>query len=302
MAKTYGVPFPERHLMSVLSELLGIEHFTTSRGSTVRRDFLEAVARRLGVSGPDTLATKDDVLAAAVEAATKLDMDPDLFSPGMTVTDKALQRIIDGVVENWTLGPGGDDNADGAPKFDMDQIGLSVFPVPDPGAPPEQPALPTGQDALDMPIEALEDLIDPAHELGPVDRRLVAVAYREGQDNFRKAVLQAYRQGLYEACCITGHGPPQVLQAAHIVGHAEGGLAVVSNGLCLRSDLHALLDRRLIAVHETTLEVLTHPVLAPTPYAELAGHKIHVPNAVADRPAAAALKHRRLTAGLGDGL
>jgi hypothetical protein len=284
--------------MSVLSELIGIEHFTTSNGSTVRRDFLEAVARRLGVQAPDQLKTKDHVLAACVEAATRLPMDPDLFSPGMTVTDKALQRIIDGVVENWTLGPGGDlDEGSGPAPVDP-----AVVLDPDLDAPPDQPSLPTGQDALDLPIEALEDLIDPAHELGPVDRRLVAIAYREGQDSFRKAVLHAYRQGLYEACCITGYGPPQVLQAAHIVGHAEGGLAVVSNGLCLRSDLHALLDRRLIAVHEATLEVLTHPVLAPTPYAGLAGQQIHVPNAVADRPAPAALRHRRLAAGLGDDL
>ncbi|WP_155378796.1 hypothetical protein [Cellulomonas sp. JZ18] len=50
MAKEYGVEYPERALMAVLSDLLGIPHFTTSRGSTVRSDFLKAVLVALGES------------------------------------------------------------------------------------------------------------------------------------------------------------------------------------------------------------------------------------------------------------
>jgi len=34
--------------MATISDLLGIPHFTTARGSTVRRDFLEAVGVALG--------------------------------------------------------------------------------------------------------------------------------------------------------------------------------------------------------------------------------------------------------------
>lgn len=279
MAKVYGIEYPERPLMAVLSDLLGIAHFTTSNGSTVRRDFLEAVAARLDVPAPDTIATKDAVLAACVEAATRLPMDSTLFSPGGTVTDRALQVIIDGVLENWQLGP---DGALTATTKDR----------------PPEPVLPTGQAALDTPLPVLEDLLDPDRLAGPVDRRLMAVAYREDQDAFRKAVLNAYRRGGYESCCVTGHGPSQVLQAAHIIGHAEGGVSMVSNGLCLRADMHTLMDRKLMAIHETTLEVLVHPVLGPTPYAELAGKKIHVPAPVADRPAPAALLHRRQAAGL----
>lgn len=287
MARVYGVEYPERPLMAVLSDLLGIDHYTTSRGSTVPGSFIRAVAHRLGVPDADGL-TKDAALQAAIEAATLQPMDPSLFSRGSTITDLALQRIIDGVLANWQLGPA-------AP-------GPAPAPFTDPDGPPASDGLPKGQDALDMQIDLLEDLLDPDGDLGPVDRRLVAVAYREDQDSFRRAVLLAYRQSGVEACCITGHGPPQVLQAAHIVGHADGGPAVVSNGLCLRSDLHALLDRRLIAVHETTLEVLVHPVLEPTPYADLAGREIHIPMLVNHRPSAAALRHRRLAAGLGDDL
>lgn len=92
-----GVEFPERELMAVLSDLLAIPHFTTSRGGTVRKDFLQAVAGELGVENPGSLR-KDPLLAACVEAATGAPMPEHLFSPGATVTNEALQAIIDGVV------------------------------------------------------------------------------------------------------------------------------------------------------------------------------------------------------------
>lgn len=51
--------------MAVLSDLLGIRHFTTSNGSTVRSDFLRAVAVRLGVPEPERLK-KDPLLDGEV--------------------------------------------------------------------------------------------------------------------------------------------------------------------------------------------------------------------------------------------
>lgn len=89
--------------MSVLSDLLAIPHFTTARGSTVRKDFLDAVAGALGVDPVGLL--KDQVLAAAVEAATRRPMPDDLYSPGGTVTNQALQAIVDGVIQQGR--PGG---------------------------------------------------------------------------------------------------------------------------------------------------------------------------------------------------
>jgi len=107
MSKNYGVEFPERPLMATLSDLLGIPHFTTSRGSTVRRDFLVAVCVALGV-GESLIqsADKDGVLRLAVEAATGKRMPDSLLSPGATVTNEALQTIISGVtsrIERETL-------------------------------------------------------------------------------------------------------------------------------------------------------------------------------------------------------
>lgn len=282
MARVYGVGYPERELMKVLSDLLGIPHFTTARGSTVRSDFLHAVASRLGIENPDGYAKDPLILEIASAAYHGNPPDFPWLSPGGTVKNETLAKWIDGVVQNHKLGP-------------ADAPG----PTPaQPGGPPN-PNLPTGETALELPLKILEDMLDPDRSLDPDDRRLLAVAYREGQDTFRTSVLEAYKQGGAEACCVTGHGPVQALEAAHIVSHAAGGVMTVDNGLCLRVDVHRLFDRRLMAVHETTLEVLAHPVLMVVPaYGDLVGKKIHTPAAAADKPAPAALKHRRLAAGL----
>lgn len=109
MPKTTGVEYPERPLMATLSDLLGIQHFTTSNGGTVRRDFLEAVCAALGVDRSRIQAAdKDGVLRLAVESATGRPMPNSLFSRGATVTNDALQAIIDGVVDSIGQGRAGD--------------------------------------------------------------------------------------------------------------------------------------------------------------------------------------------------
>ena len=260
VAKEYGVEYPERPLMSVISDLLGIPHFTTSRGSTVRSDFLRAVAGALGIpaSRAEELL-KDELLAAVVEAATREPMDPTLFSPGGTVTDRALQRIIDGLILHGTPGR------------------LPAV-VPDDDEP-----------------EALElNDFDPAGLQDERDRRLVEAAVREGQDRFRSALMDAYGS----ACAITGYNAVETLQAAHIYPYRGPATNRVSNGLLLRADIHVLFDRGAIAVHETSMEVLIKPHLEVTQYASLAGEKLRRPHKLADRPSAAALRSHREWAGL----
>ena len=246
--------------MSVISDLLGIPHFTTSRGSTVRSDFLRAVAGALGIpaSRAEELL-KDELLAAVVEAATREPMDPTLFSPGGTVTDRALQRIIDGLILHGTPGR------------------LPAV-VPDDDEP-----------------EALElNDFDPAGLQDERDRRLVEAAVREGQDRFRSALMDAYGS----ACAITGYNAVETLQAAHIYPYRGPATNRVSNGLLLRADIHVLFDRGAIAVHETSMEVLIKPHLEVTQYASLAGEKLRRPHKLADRPSAAALRSHREWAGL----
>lgn len=258
MARRYGVEYPERALMSVISDLLGIRHFTTSNGSTVRKDFLVAVGEALGVPGAAAM-NKDPLLAAVVEAATGVSMDPSLFSSGTTVTDAALQRIIDGLIAR----------------------GVPGRLPPDPGPPPPSAA-------------EVEDMFDPSLLTDERDRRLVLIARREGRDVFRSTVLEAYGS----RCAVTGFDAVDALEAAHIYPYRGPATNSVSNGLCLRADIHRLFDRGAISVHETTLAVLVKPHLLVTRYADLEDLVLTVPKEGRLRPSVAALRSHREWAGL----
>jgi hypothetical protein len=261
MARQYGREYPERPLMSVISDLLGIDHFTTSRGSTVRRDFLDAVAYRLGVA-PDRIRStnKDGVLQLAVEAATRAPMDPGLLSEGETVTNEALRAILDGLLLNG---------------------------VPGRVAPRE----PVEQEA-----EPGDDEFDPSGLEDARDRRLVEVAAREGQDRFREQVMDAYEG----KCAITRFDAVQALEAAHIYPYRGPGTNKVSNGLLLRADLHRLFDRGALAIDEGTFRVLLRPHLLPTKYGSLVSDQVTLwrPKPLRLRPSTAALRSHREWAGL----
>lgn len=85
---------------------------------------------------------------------------------------------------------------------------------------------------------------------------------RRGQPKFRANLLRAYEG----RCCISGHGPEEVLEAVHILPHAKSGLNELDNGLLLRSDLHVLFDEVLLEIHPETLVVTIDSTLEGTPY------------------------------------
>lgn len=67
---------------------------------------------------------------------------------------------------------------------------------------------------------------------------LQAIKTRRGQPEFRKSLIAAY-QG---QCCVTGCAVESVLEAAHIIPHAQESDYKVTNGLLLRADIHTLYD------------------------------------------------------------
>jgi putative restriction endonuclease len=67
---------------------------------------------------------------------------------------------------------------------------------------------------------------------------------RLGQGSFRVLVTDAYER----RCAVTRERTLPVLEAAHIVPYARGGMHDVENGLLLRSDLHTLFDRGYVTV------------------------------------------------------
>jgi len=252
--------------MGTLSDLLAIPHFTTSRGSTVRRDFLTAVGEALGLSTVTltNLATKDDVLAAVIEAATQQPMNTALFSIGGTVTNEALQAIIDGITAHGV-----------------------------PGRPP-LPSHPEVVDDIDDLYAELD--FDPEDLKDERDRKLLEIAVREGQDRFRTALMEAYDG----RCAVTGYSAAETLQAAHIFPYRGPATNRVSNGLLLRADIHGLFDRGALAIHETNYHILLKPHLAMTQYASLAdaGQTLRLPRLRANRPSVSALRSHREWAGM----
>lgn len=91
-------------------------------------------------------------------------------------------------------------------------------------------------------------------------------------------------------CAISTCDLPEALEAAHIFGYLGTETNVVTNGLLLRGDLHALYDLGLIAVDPTSMMVVTAPRLKETDYGHLAGTAVRLPEKVEHRPNLDALK------------
>jgi putative restriction endonuclease len=78
------------------------------------------------------------------------------------------------------------------------------------------------------------------------------VKQRVDQQAFRGAVLQAYRT----RCAVCRLKHPELLDAAHIVAHADGGKAIVPNGLSMCKIHHAAFDANILGVRpDLVLEI-----------------------------------------------
>ena len=104
----------------------------------------------------------------------------------------------------------------------------------------------------------------------PNELQQFAAKVRRGQTEFRKILLDAYGY----RCALTGHGPSYVLEAVHIVSHAETGINELDNGLLMRADLHCLFDVGLININPDDFTVVVDANLMDTPYWELNGQML----------------------------
>lgn len=156
------------------------------------------------------------------------------------------------------------------PKFNaqnaMQPIDLATLTAPLVAAAPELAALlHGGEGSAPTVIEVERAAADDPALWGQVARRI-----RMGQRTFRDGLLAAYG----ERCAITGHGPQNVLEAAHIEPHVRRGRNASTNGLLLRADLHALFDDHLVAVEPGTMRVRVHDSLRGSPYEEIDGRPL----------------------------
>jgi hypothetical protein len=117
-------------------------------------------------------------------------------------------------------------------------------------------------------------------------RRILAeLSQRQGQGAFRQQLLAVYEG----RCAMTGCEVPWVLEAAHIVPYRGPETNHVTNGLLLRSDLHALFDIGLLRVDPHALTVEVDARLLGTPYAELNGRRLRLPSSSMQCPSQRAL-------------
>lgn len=125
----------------------------------------------------------------------------------------------------------------------------------------------------------IDQLLDASDEFDPEEladerkRVLAQITQRQGQAEFRAALLDLYDY----RCAISGCDAIEALEAAHINPYKGVKSNRLSNGLILRADLHNLFDLGLLILDAGTLTVQLAPVLLNTTYAEFNNAKVSEP-------------------------
>ncbi|WP_334665135.1 HNH endonuclease signature motif containing protein [Streptomyces cyaneofuscatus] len=86
-------------------------------------------------------------------------------------------------------------------------------------------------------------------------RRTRSVKIRPDQPRFKFEVVKRYGA----RCPLTGTDVPEMLDAAHLRGDADGGSSHPFNGLPMNVALHRAFDAHLFAIHPSSYEVHTLP-------------------------------------------
>jgi hypothetical protein len=145
--------------------------------------------------------------------------------------------------------------------------------------------------ARTLPKDPLPEALERATRSGnrEEERVLREILTRRGQPKFRSDLLKSYKG----RCCVTACDVEAVLEAAHIVGHAEEANYAVTNGMLLRADIHTLFDIGLLTV-DTEYKVRVSGVLSESEYGSLDGKRIELPDDKKEWPHLAALAKRAL--------
>lgn len=138
-----------------------------------------------------------------------------------------------------------------------------------------------------LPLDGIETSYDH-RDTDERQRALRAVVNRQGQPQFRAALLDAYGR----TCAITGCTASPVLEAAHIDPYLGEHTQHVTNGLLLRSDVHTLFDLHLIAI-SAEFTVAVSPELTGTEYEAVSGQPLRLTDRPGSGPDADALRRHR---------
>lgn len=144
--------------------------------------------------------------------------------------------------------------------------------------------LPAGPSTLKIPNES-----EYEYPSDQAPHTSVQIRERPGQAAFRRKLKGAYNH----ACCITDCNVSEVLEGAHIDDYRAKASDNLKNGLLLRSDIHTLYDRQLIAIHPTSHTIqLAKSIRTSADYASLHGKKLRLPDNATHHPSPAALERR----------
>lgn len=138
-----------------------------------------------------------------------------------------------------------------------------------------------GTIAKELANKTRNAVIGKAKRLGLYGNNFVLVKpiARSGQAAFRKAILHAYSG----QCCMTGNDQSEVLEAAHISPYNVTQNNDITNGLCLRSDMHSLFDCGLVSV-DSNYTILISKRVTDIDYRILEGSKISTPHSAFEKP------------------
>ena len=127
---------------------------------------------------------------------------------------------------------------------------------------------------------ASESNLDVEDEYLEKVRVWAQIVRRQGQGQFRKQLLEAYEG----KCCITATSEESVLDAAHITAYDGPSTNNVTNGLLLRTDLHALFDLNLLGIEPESYRVHIHNSIKDPYYKSLEMVRIRIPILESDIP------------------
>lgn len=120
------------------------------------------------------------------------------------------------------------------------------------------------------------DIITPSDlDKDAVDRTTAERSVRQGQDRFRREVLNLYGA----RCAISGCRVEPALEAAHLHSYTGPKSNHPSNGIALRADIHKLFDNYSLTIHPKTGKVVVRRSLKDSEYWRFNGGKLQLSDA-----------------------
>jgi len=137
---------------------------------------------------------------------------------------------------------------------------------------------------------AVQSMPNEVREESPRYGEPILVQPRLGQASFRILVTDAYER----KCAITNERTLPALDVAHIKPYSKSGQNVISNGLLLRKDLHALFDKGYITIAPSMEIEVSRKIKEEfengRDYYHFQGNKIRMPRDINDRPSSVFLE------------